>query len=260
MRVYALYHCNLMFSSIEEEARNEVIERCYWPILRLAEHGHKVSLEATALTLEIIKELDPKWIAQLKELVHSKKIEFVGSGYSQIIGPAVPHAVNQRNFKSGQQLYSEILGITPSIYLVNEMTFSVDLIEIYVQNGIDAIVIDWNNFSKYTKGVHEDYKRKPIKLSDELDNTIKVIWSDSIIFQKFQRYVHGEYSEAYYYDFLKRTVPEYDVFPLYTSDAEIFEYRPGRYKTENALDLNEWQNSYRNIRVCQGKLYPNIPE
>ena len=33
---FAFFHLNLVFSSIEEERRDEVIARCYWPLLRLA--------------------------------------------------------------------------------------------------------------------------------------------------------------------------------------------------------------------------------
>ncbi len=37
LQLFALFHLNLAFSSIEEEQRAEVIARCYWPLLRLAE-------------------------------------------------------------------------------------------------------------------------------------------------------------------------------------------------------------------------------
>ena len=37
LMVFAFFHLNLAFSSIEEERRGEVIARCYWPLLKLAE-------------------------------------------------------------------------------------------------------------------------------------------------------------------------------------------------------------------------------
>ena len=37
LQVFAFFHLNLAFSSIEEERRGEVIARCYWPLLKLAE-------------------------------------------------------------------------------------------------------------------------------------------------------------------------------------------------------------------------------
>ena len=38
LSVFAFFHLNLAFSSIAEERRGEVIQRCYWPLLGLAEH------------------------------------------------------------------------------------------------------------------------------------------------------------------------------------------------------------------------------
>src|SRR6185436_2314664 len=45
LRVFALFHLNLAFSSIEEERRPEVVARCYWPLLRLAENPPGIGLE-----------------------------------------------------------------------------------------------------------------------------------------------------------------------------------------------------------------------
>ena len=36
-RAYSVFHLNLAFSSIAEEARPEVVERCYHPLLDLVE-------------------------------------------------------------------------------------------------------------------------------------------------------------------------------------------------------------------------------
>ena len=36
LHLYKFFHLNLAYSGIEEEDRPRVIERCYWPVLRLA--------------------------------------------------------------------------------------------------------------------------------------------------------------------------------------------------------------------------------
>ncbi len=36
-----------MYSSIEEEDRDEVIEKCYWPLFRLVETGFSIGIEAS---------------------------------------------------------------------------------------------------------------------------------------------------------------------------------------------------------------------
>lgn len=230
-----------MFSSIEESSRIEVIKKCYWPILNLAKDGFKLSIEATALTINIINDLDASWILQLKELLHNNKIEFIGSGYSQIIAPVVPHEINEKNLKYGLQEYKRLLGFEPSIFLVNEMVFSEDLIELYVANGVKTIIIEWNNFSKYTDNIYQELNKRPIILQDRFENEINIVWADTIAFQKFQRFAHGEYSEDYFFNYLNSMIEKYSAYPLYMSDGEVFSFRPGRYKTENGLQADEWE-------------------
>ncbi len=245
MYIYSFYHCNLMFSSIEESKRKEVIDNCYWPLLTLAQKGNKLSIEASALTLEIIRDIDPLWISELKMLIKDNKIEFIGSGYSQIIAPLVPYEVNIQNLKIGEQVYLEMLGVKPEVYLINEMAFSRDLIAVYNECGISNVIIEWNNFYKYSKNAGIDYSYKPIRLYElENDNLyLNIIWADSIAFQKFQRYVHDDLAITEYLDYLETCNKKNNkrFFPLYSSDAEIFNFRPGRYKTENSLNINEWE-------------------
>ena len=64
LRLFALFHLNLAFSSIEEEQRGDVIARCYWPLAAsCAKHG-PIGIEATGFTLEEIAARDPAWIAK----------------------------------------------------------------------------------------------------------------------------------------------------------------------------------------------------
>jgi len=109
LKLFAFFHLNLMYSSIEEQARSAVIKRCYDPLLDLAESGIPISIEATGLTLEIIRDLNPEWLNRLRGLIATGKIEFVGSGYSQIIAPLVPAAINSINLDLGQKCYSDLL-------------------------------------------------------------------------------------------------------------------------------------------------------
>ena len=101
---YMNFHLNLAYSSIEEEQRPEVVHKCYWPLLDLiGELQIPAGIEATVYTLESIAAIDYKWIEKLKELINQDLIEFVGSGYAQIIGPLVPAAVNEANLYLGKQ-------------------------------------------------------------------------------------------------------------------------------------------------------------
>src|ERR1700722_18342282 len=88
LHLFAFFHLNLAFSSIEEDRRAAVIADCYWPLLKLAER-HAIGLEISGYTLEDGAARDPAWIARAKNLIAEGRIELIGSGYSQMIGPLV---------------------------------------------------------------------------------------------------------------------------------------------------------------------------
>ena len=103
-----------MFSSVEEDQRPIIIQRCYWPLLRLARrHKLPIGIEAPACTLEFIQAIDPLWINELKDLIHNGNCEFIGSGYTQLIGPLVPAEVNSANLSIGMDVYKNILDLQP---------------------------------------------------------------------------------------------------------------------------------------------------
>jgi len=236
-----------MFSSIEEKERLIVIKKCYWPLFHLAEIGIPFGIEATALTLEIINNLDREWITVLKNYIKEKKVEFIGSGYSQIIGPLVPEKVNNWNQKLGLDVYSDLLRVRPRIALVNEMAYSAGMVEHYLNNGYEAIIMEWNNPRKYHPEWEDEFRYYPQKAIGTNGRTISLIWADTIAFQKFQRYAHGEYPFTEYLDYLEQKHMDYHnrYFPLYLNDVEIFDYRPGRYHTEPKLKKgSEWERIF----------------
>ncbi len=232
-----------MFSSIEENKRSEVVEKCYWPLLRLAESGVKLSIEMTGLTLELVNELDSSWVTTFRSLLSKNQIELIGSGYSQIIAPLVPYEVNRANLRVGKDVYFQLLHYEPTVYLVNEMAFSKDLISLYQEEGIKNIIIEWNNFYKYSRGVKKEHSFKPLNITNGDSSSLNLIWADSVLFQKFQRLVHKELESEEFLLYLEKREQENSeqYLPLYTSDVEIFDFRPGRYKTENNLGNDEWK-------------------
>jgi hypothetical protein len=232
-----------MFSSLEVESRRTVIKQCYWPILNLSAEGYRIGVEMTGYTLELIMSLDPLWVEKFKILLNDNKIELIGSGYTQVIGPLVPSEVNDWNQKLGMEMYYNLLGVKPKIVLVNEMAFSSGIIEHYINNGYKAIIMEWNNPRKYHPEWDNQCRYYAQKAINQQGIDINLIWADSIAFQKFQRYAHGEMSIDSYFKYLEsHQSSELRFFPFYTSDAEVFDYRPGRFKTEvtHSLDISEW--------------------
>ena len=238
MKLYSVYHLNLMFSSISIEKRLDVINSCYWPLLKLCDNNFKIGIELTGNTLEIINALDKKWVNKFRSLLKSNKIELIGSGYSQIIGPLVPSKVNDWNQKLGLEVYKTLLDTVPCTALINEMAYSSGILEHYVNNGYSNIIMEINNSIE----IHKEWKLNiPNIVENQFGDSLNIIWVDSIAFQKFQRYISDEIDYDNYIKYLNN-YPS-NLIPLYTSDAEIFDFRPGRFKEESNLSnsISEWK-------------------
>lgn len=242
LSLYAIFHLNLAFSSIEEDLRPEVIRTCYWPLLQLARDLKlPFGIEASAYTLEVIESIDPSWLEELR-LLCSNQCEFIASGYSQLIGPLVPAEVNEANLRVGQAVYRR-LGLSPEIALINEQAYAAGLLEHYMKAGFKAIVMEWDN----PASDHHDWDREwgyfPQYASDGHGHEIPLIWNRAIVFQKFQRYAHGEQDLTGYLAYLQSHNAAYQRFlPVYGNDVEIFDFRPGRFQTEAMLGKeSEWE-------------------
>ncbi|BCW88139.1 hypothetical protein sos41_12770 [Alphaproteobacteria bacterium SO-S41] len=239
---YVLFHLNLMFSSIEEEQRPTVIARCYTPLLDLAEGGLKLGIEATGLTLEIIRDIDPAWIARLRRLIANGHIEFIGSGYAQAIGPLMPAAAVEKNLALGLATYEALLGIRPTIALINEQAWSGGLVPLYRAAGYSAVVMDWDDCAAHHPEWNRHWRYHPQRAIGADGSEIGLLWSNTIAFQKLQRLAHGDIDRDTYVDYIAAHRGPVDrVFALYTNDAECFDFRPSRFATEDKIVMGEWQ-------------------
>lgn len=241
LSLYTIFHLNLAFSSIEEELRPEVVRRCYWPLLRLARDLKlPFGIEITGYTLETVAAIDPAWVEELRGLCQGQ-CELVGSGYSQLIGPLVPAEVNRQNLRIGNQTYERLLGLRPRIVLVNEQAYSSGLIGHYREAGFEALVMEWDNPAYHHPQWDPAWRYLPQIAMGQHGEELQVIWNNSIFFQKFQRYVHGELELDDYLALIGR----HDngttrAIPLYGNDIEIFDFRPGRFTTEAVMEHDEW--------------------
>ncbi len=242
--LFTVFHLNLAYSSIEEEQRPQVVQNCYWPLLRLAlQHQLPFGIEASAYTLESAAAIDPAWIDELRALTANGPCEFVGSGYAQIIGPLVPAEVNAANLRLGRQSYRSILGYSPKIALINEQAYSSGLLQLYQGAGYEAIVMEWDNPARWHPEWKPEWRYYPQIACGPGGVELPVIWNKSIAFQKFQRYAHAEMDLPEYIDYLAQHVAaEPRAFSLYGNDVEVFDFRPGRYHTEATLrEEGEWK-------------------
>jgi hypothetical protein len=242
LTVFAFFHLNLAFSSIEEERRDEVIARCYWPLLKLAERIGPLGLEISGYTLEEIAARDPAWIEAAKRLIAAGRIELIGSGYAQIIAPLVPARVTRENLRLGLEVYQRHLGVRPHIALVNEQAYAAGLVPLYRDAGFDGLIMDYDN----PAAAHPEWPAATQFLPQYAlgpDGThIALIWSNTTLFQQLQRLAHGDIPLSAYADFVRgRRGDGARALCLYASDAEIFDFRPGRFRTEEKLSSeSEW--------------------
>jgi hypothetical protein len=243
LNLFSFFHLNLAYSAIEIEQHHLVIEKCYWPLLRLARKRRlPFGIELSGFTLERIQEIDPSWVAELRSLLSAGLCELIGCGYAQVIGPLVPDMVTLRNLQIGNQVYEDYLGVRPSVALLNEQVYSAGMVKHYLDAGYKAIIMEWDNPSRGRAEWNPEWRYLP-QIAKGADGQIPVIWNQSIAFQKFQRYVHGELSLNDFLTYLKMHKGSVSrVFSLYGNDVEVFDFRPGRYMTESPLHADgEWR-------------------
>ncbi len=235
LRATLLFHLNLRYSSIGAHERGEVVRRCYRPILDIAEElpWCVMAIEATSHTLERIAELDPEWIDRLRELMAAGRVELVGSGDTQLIGPLVPAAVNAWNQRLGQEGYEHLVGTRPRTALVNEMAWSQGIVDHHLDVGHETLLMEWNNPRRSHPEWKNEWRYRMSWTESPHGRRIAVCWVDAVAFQKFQRAVVEDMEVDEYV----RWVLGHDgerprhLF-LYASDAEVFDFRPGRFATE----------------------------
>lgn len=241
LQVFAFFHLNLAFSSIEEEKRDDVIARCYWPLLALAEQVGPIGMEISGYTLEEIARRDPAWIVRARDLIAQDRIELIGSGFSQMIGPLVPARVTEENLRLGNETYDRLLGVKPRLALINEQAYAAGLVGLYRDAGYDAIIMDWENPAAHHPEWPAETQYLPQRARGTDGREIALIWSNTTLFQQLQRLVHGDIPLKNYLEFVRnRKGPAPRALCLYASDAEIFGFRPGRFKTEEMLSDDEW--------------------
>ncbi|MBM4129659.1 glycoside hydrolase family 57 [bacterium] len=238
LKLATLFHLNLMYSSIAPTRRAEVVARCYHRVLDLAERGVPVAVEASGLTLEMIATLDPRWLERLRALLRQGRAEYVASGYSQVIGPLAPAAVNERNLDLGRRTARRLLGVEPALWLVNEMAWSGGLAGLYRDAGARAVIMEWNNAFHAHPEWDPRWRWHWQRAEGPDGDDVPVVWVDTFDFQKLQRLVAGDITRD---EFLAHwrgrlptadeTAPRHALF--YGSDAEVFDFRPGRYRDEH---------------------------
>ena len=168
----------------------------------------------------------------------------------QCAAPLLPAAVNRWNLRLGLEVYERLLGVRPALALVCEQAYSPGLVPLYADAGVEAMIVDWDNAYRSNLDWGADVRRQPQRALGSDGVSLPIVWSESIAFQKFQRYAHDELSLERYLAFIVDAVAEgRGALMLYANDAEIFDHRPGRFAAEPALGQGEWERVARGLRA-----------
>jgi hypothetical protein len=167
-------------------------------------------------------------------------VEFIGAGYSQMIGPLVPARVSEANLAIGNEIYFRLLGVRPGIALVNEQAYSGGLVGLYLDAFYRALLMDWDNPSAH-HGWPAEARYAPQRAAGADGRAIALLWTNTVAFQKLQRFAHDDIGLDEYLAYVRAqrgTLPR--ALCLYASDVEVFDFRPGRFRTEERNNGGEW--------------------
>ncbi len=229
LSLFTVFHANLAFSSIPPGDVGRVLDRCLWPLVDATRlPGVRLGLEMPGDTLERIATGDPLLLDALRAAVTDGRLELVGSGLTQAILPLMPAALGAHDLRRGQEVYRRYLGHAPAVAYLHEQTYSAGLIPLYREAGYQAIVAEWENPAS-AHGWPEDRRYRAAWVEGTGGARIACLWNSSVVFQRVQRYAHGEIERD---ELLALLAAHHDptaarALCLYGNDCEVFDYRPG---------------------------------
>jgi len=249
--LYCVFHINLCYSSIPERQRHEVIQRCYWPLLELADEcDMPVGIEISGHSLEWLNSLDPNWVTAFKQRLRDGRCQLIGSGDSQIIGPLVPAVINEKNLSLGQAAYQTYLQQRPSQALLNEQVYAGGLVSHYLKAGFNTIYMDCDNVSGNIERWQNEWRYLPHYARDAQGNRIRLTWTSSLMWRKCQQFVYREISHSEYLQFiLSHRGSGRRALCWYGNDAEVIGYRP--QQVSDPYHEHEWQRLIEMIRLVR---------
>jgi hypothetical protein len=127
----------------------------------------------------------------------------------------------------------------------------------YLDAGYAALLVDWDNVANIHPHWKPEFRYAPQRALGADGRDIPILWTSTVAFQKLQRMAHDDISPADYLSFVAaQRGASQRIFCLYASDAEIFGFRPGRYRTEETNQGSaEWdriQAAFAQVAALEG--------
>ncbi len=227
--LFTVFHVNASFSAVPPEDLGGVLDRCVWPLLDASTlPGVRFGIEMPGDTVEQLAAADPLLLDALRAGVAAGRLEVVGSGLVQAILPLVPAALGAHDLVRGREVYGRVFGQVPRIAYLHEQTYAAGLVPLYREAGYEAIVAEWENPAS-AHGWPETLRYRSATVEGTAGARIACLWNSSVVFQRVQRYAHGEIDLE---DVLALLASHHEpdaarALCLYGNDCEVFDYRPG---------------------------------
>jgi Glycosyl hydrolase family 57 len=229
LTLFTVFHANLGFSSVPPGDVGRMLDQCLWPLVEATRApGVALGLELPGDSLARIAAEDPLLLEAIRRAVTAGHLEIVGSGLVQAILPLVPVAVGAHNLRRGREQYRALLGAAPRVAYLHEQTYAAGLVPLYREAGYEALVAEWENpASRHAWPLEARYRAAWIE--GTAGTRIACLWNSSVVFQRVQRYAHGELErEELVAHLLAHDDPATPrALCLYGNDCEVFDYRPG---------------------------------
>jgi hypothetical protein len=116
------------------------------------------------------------------------------------------------------------------------------MIDHYIDAGYQGFITDWDNVFLANPEWDPALRYAAQPALSAAGRTLPVLWSWTVAFQKFQRLAHGVEDRTAYRQWLDRQLAaRVPALNLYCNDAEIFDFRPGRFEAEPKQSAtSEW--------------------
>ena len=194
-----------MFSALSREDQKYLVMNIFPRLLDLSDI-YPIGIQLSGFTLEKISDTNYKLIERLIDQIENDKCEIIANGYSQMITPLAPFKVNQKNQEIGFDIYEKILKCRPKIFTINEMAISSSCVDLAVDSNYKAMLTEWNNPRLAHPEWEDEWRYQPQYALSQNNQKISLIWTDSIVFQQFQRFIHGQIGENEYHNFIEKIV------------------------------------------------------
>ena len=144
--------------------------------------------------------------------------------------------------------------------LVNEMAYSRSIVDLYLKHNVVGFIMEKNNIILGENDIINVSNESSNYAKGNYQNDLPVLWSDSILFQKLQHYCHGDISLNDYINYIKNSkINKCDLTCVYSNDAEVFDFRPGRFDEESITHPDgEWNRLNLLLSTLKDKLSFNF--